>query len=977
MFRFVRSAGVLAFLWMLSAVGGVDLSAEANNDYEENVAKLIFDFIANYKRLKFGIVFTCTRFSAMEPIKFYRIYKLLTSGNISFRAVNIDDYGASGGNNQEDGDVIIDEDNFAMLMRQLIAHHQFVLLDLGCSNARLVLEQASRYELFNASFHWLIIDKKLNNRDTTAAAETETMPASEPNRGARIHRLRGYSSHHKRNPTVDQPNNNCPSANSTRASCPMNGQHVTDGVLPEPGIQDDYYDAGPGDDDTFHRFETMNISINAEITLVKPTSASYRTFALFDIWNPGYISGGCLNVTVMGMYSFSGTIRTGQFEVRFRDSTILRRRNMRGIKLKIMTVVTQKPHEPFEIYVSTPKNTHLDSVNRYNFGMMNLLRDYFNFSLIMRRTNSWGYLRNGTFDGMIGALARREVDLGGSPMFLRQERHRVVSYTTRSFIERPCFIFRHPKRQNTMRNPFLLPFETAIWYLMTICGTILVVVLFISFYFEDSGFVRGAKSSIQPNNSASRPPLGTLIIEGDESYYEDSFHCSPRIEKLVMGPGQHSCQHGTKESVLFNDTYKNDNDDPQHCHRQPGHHHQWRRTPCRRHLLNVHHRHLQRQQQQQQQHHQRRDPLGGLATSNNSKNSNLEVVTAKAENNVDAAAVAGNSKTMQPTAHLARAGNVAAGGAQDARVNDSASSNYNAEKLSKSILLFLGGVCQQGLSEIPHLPSGKCTSLFMLLFGYLMFQFYSASIVGSLIMTPAKNVKTLRNLIDSGMQLGIEDIPYNHDYFVRTTDQDSLELYRTRVRVYDEKTHRNESHFLSAADGLKLVKAGGYAFHVAISAGYKIIQETFSELEVCELAEIDMFPRSAQWMVAIVQKNSPYRDVITYGLRRLNEAGIMDHQRHVWQEPKPKCVRKIAPTDLIVGMDSVYSAFILLLVGSLMSAGFLLIEILHHRLGLQRNRCHRCQQQKTREPRRQSEFGVLQRQQQQPRDHDLVYPYAD
>lgn len=71
-----------------------------------------------------------------------------------------------------------------------------------------------------------------------------------------------------------------------------------------------------------------------------------------------------------------------------------------------------------------------------------------------------------------------------------------------------------------------------------------------------------------------------------------------------------------------------------------------------------------------------------------------------------------------------------------------------------------------GLSEIPHLSSGRCTSFFILLFGYLMYQYYSASIVGTLLMEQPKSIKTLRNLIDSRLTLGIEDIPYSRDYFV-------------------------------------------------------------------------------------------------------------------------------------------------------------------------------------------------------------------
>lgn len=53
----------------------------------------------------------------------------------------------------------------------------------------------------------------------------------------------------------------------------------------------------------------------------------------------------------------------------------------------------------------------------------------------------------------------------------------------------------------------------------------------------------------------------------------------------------------------------------------------------------------------------------------------------------------------------------------------------------------------------------------ILLFGFSMFQFYSASIVGSLLMEKPKTIKTVRNLIDSSLKVGIEDIIYNKDFF--------------------------------------------------------------------------------------------------------------------------------------------------------------------------------------------------------------------
>uniref|UniRef100_A0A182MRD3 Uncharacterized protein n=1 Tax=Anopheles culicifacies TaxID=139723 RepID=A0A182MRD3_9DIPT len=111
-----------------------------------------------------------------------------------------------------------------------------------------------------------------------------------------------------------------------------------------------------------------------------------------------------------------------------------------------------------------------------------------------------------------------------------------------------------------------------------------------------------------------------------------------------------------------------------------------------------------------------------------------------------------------------------------------------------------------------------------------------------------------------------------------------MELYRTRIEYYEPAKGRNESHFLAAADGLQLVRDGGYAFHVAISAAYRIIRLTFSEREICELSEIDMFPVWSQWMVAIVQKNSPYRDVITYGVLKRIGAFLLIQWRSSYQD---------------------------------------------------------------------------------------------
>lgn len=95
-----------------------------------------------------------------------------------------------------------------------------------------------------------------------------------------------------------------------------------------------------------------------------------------------------------------------------------------------------------------------------------------------------------------------------------------------------------------------------------------------------------------------------------------------------------------------------------------------------------------------------------------------------------------------------------------------------------------------------------------------------------------------------------------------TPDPVALELYKKKVAV--NKNNKNKMPFLSAAEGLKLVKKGGYAFHVDIATAYKIIEDTFDISEICELMEVQLYPATHTY--PIISKHSPFKKMITYGL---------------------------------------------------------------------------------------------------------------
>lgn len=80
----------------------------------------------------------------------------------------------------------------------------------------------------------------------------------------------------------------------------------------------------------------------------------------------------------MGNFTIAkGLQLTADFTVK---TTLSRRMNLQGIKLRIMTVITQKVHEPFEYYLIHNYDSHLDSLNRFNFALLNHVRELFNFT---------------------------------------------------------------------------------------------------------------------------------------------------------------------------------------------------------------------------------------------------------------------------------------------------------------------------------------------------------------------------------------------------------------------------------------------------------------------------------------------------------------------------------------------------------------------------------------------------------------------
>ncbi|KAB0803659.1 hypothetical protein PPYR_00629 [Photinus pyralis] len=248
-----------------------------------------------------------------------------------------------------------------------------------------------------------------------------------------------------------------------------------------------------------------------------------------------------------------------------------------------------------------------------------------------------------------------------------------------------------------------------------------------------------------------------------------------------------------------------------------------------------------------------------------------------------------------------------------------AASNVGESSWSFLIIYNIGELCQQGFSYIPILSSGRIVILSVLIFFFLIYQFYSASIVSFLLLPPKKTITTLSDLLKSSLEVGMENILYDIDYIQTTTDPVAISLYNRKI-----KQPHNKTNFLPPPEGLDKVKTGGFAFHTQTSTSYPIVERVFEERAICELAEVQLYKPLYAHMP--LSKKSPLREMFMYCNVYQMEVGILHRLRVHWDARKPQCVDYTPYLEVEVGLGEAYWALGLLGCGILLSVLLLMLE---------------------------------------------------
>lgn len=149
----------------------------------------------------------------------------------------------------------------------------------------------------------------------------------------------------------------------------------------------------------------------------------------------------------------------------------------------------------------------------------------------------------------------------------------------------------------------------------------------------------------------------------------------------------------------------------------------------------------------------------------------------------------------------------------------------NEDSYSNAVLMVFGFIFQQGKTNVllslcvvvtvllftgydgnPLLLSSRVLITTMLIFSVLIFQFYSSFIVGSLLTEAPKNIKTVKQLLNSRFEFGIDLVPYVLDNFHSATEPSTIELYN-RIMKNPGKA------LMPLQTGLSLLKKGGFVFN--------------------------------------------------------------------------------------------------------------------------------------------------------------------
>ncbi|CAL1685011.1 unnamed protein product [Lasius platythorax] len=280
------------------------------------------------------------------------------------------------------------------------------------------------------------------------------------------------------------------------------------------------------DDSVLEIFENLAVYPDSDVVLAKRFDGDF--LQLTSVYRPS--PQRRVIWEDRGNWTVENNLRMKTFDV-----ASARRRNLQQTTLRSAMVILN----PDSLnHLTDFKDKAADPVSKASYAWVLHLINRMNATINFTIVDDWGSINeNGSYDGMTGLLISREIDLGGTTMFLLKERIHIVKYVNLHIDIRMRFVFQQPLL-STVKNIFTLPFERNVWIALAVLLLVVFGLLYVSIKWE---YYQNTikKSSAWKDTHIGEPTLGEdfLVLLGafaQQGYSYEPYITSARIITLML-----------------------------------------------------------------------------------------------------------------------------------------------------------------------------------------------------------------------------------------------------------------------------------------------------------------------------------------------------------------------------------------------------------------------------------------------------------
>lgn len=242
------------------------------------------------------------------------------------------------------------------------------------------------------------------------------------------------------------------------------------------------------------------------------------------------------------------------------------------------------------------------------------------------------------------------------------------------------------------------------------------------------------------------------------------------------------------------------------------------------------------------------------------------------------------------------------------------------------ILNTIAGISQQDFNPVSQYISQRIIVFSVMCTSLIVYNYYTSSLVGSLLSSAPKGPLSTRELIESSLEISFDDIGYHRTLFVENNDSIVMDMLSKKLKP-SRSGKDIPPMFTDAVTAVRYIRKGKFAFHIEVPNAYPYIAKEFNAQEICDLRALPGFiNESGTQMTMCLTKRSQYTKMFRVGLMRFQEVGLLKKANNDYASKKPIC--QAAITVKAVTLASVNTSFYLMGIGIGVSLLFLVLEIL-------------------------------------------------